>query len=284
MNLDNIIKNIDSLAPLSNAIVEIQKLYASGQEELDIGQLIKLIESDSLLSLNILKMANSPMYGFSNRIASISQAVTLFGIMQIYGFVMSYAIAEHIKAKTEVFGLSNERFNDICSIQSALLLQWYSKINLHDARFLAPLALIMETGKLVIAGEVSITSYEKEFEEGFRKSKDINQYETVLLGITAYELSSKVFDHWHLEPTYIQILQEFNVKEHKSEVIAKHIDILQVIVTAVNLKSILSKQSVLEGCKLVQKMGLNPEDFANVALGIKRAYISELKVRKESTE
>lgn len=283
MSFDNIIKSIDDLAPLSDAIIEVQKLYAQGQEELDINKLISSIESDAILSLNILKMANSPMYGFSTKIASVSQAVTLFGIMQVYGFVMSYAVSEHIKAKTEIFGFSNERFNDICHIQSALLLQWYSKIDAEDAKYLAPLALIMETGKLVIAGEVSVTSYEKEFEQGFRKSKDINNYEKVLIGTTSYELSSVVFKHWNLDPLYIRILHEINDSEHQSENIEKYVNILNVIVTAVNLKSILSKESVLKACALLKDMGLNPNDFTKVALDVKRAYISELKVRENNS-
>jgi len=153
MNFENIIHSVDSIAPLSNAVVEIQKLF-NNIEELDIHQLISLIESDIVLSGNILKMANSPLYGFSTKIASVSQAVTLFGIMQINSFIMSYSISECIKANTEVYGLSNEKFNDICNMQSALLLQWYSQIDLEDARFLASLALIMETGKLVISSEV----------------------------------------------------------------------------------------------------------------------------------
>lgn len=283
MKIDNMIKSIDSLAPLSDAIIKVQELYAKGQEELDINELVSLIESDSLLSVNILKMANSPMYGFSTKIASVSQAVTLFGIMQIYGFIMSYAISENIKANTEVFGFSNERFNDICNIQSALLMQWYSKINLKDAQFLTPLALIMETGKLIIAGEVSATSYEKEFEQGFRKAKDINNYERVLVGTTSYSLSSKVFKHWHLEPVYINILEELSVTEHENKNIERYVKILNVILAAVNLKSILSKESVLKACKLLQEMGHNPDDFAKVALKVKRAYISELKVRQENS-
>ena len=275
MNIQHIVESIDSLAPLSDAIIKIQ--------ELDINKLISLIESDAILSLNILKMANSPTYGFSSRIASVGQAVTLFGIMQIYGFIMKYVVAENIKAKTEVFGFSNERFNDICNIQSALLLQWYSKIDRETAKFLAPLALIMESGKLVIANEVSMTSYEKEFEEGFRKSKNTGNYEKVLIGKTSYELSSMVFKHWHMEPMYIQILEDLSSGSAKSETVAKCINILNVVVTAVNLKSILSKESVLGACKLVQNMGLDPEEFADIALKVKRAYILELKVRQEES-
>ena len=282
MDLEHIFKSIDSLSPLSDAVLQVQKLFAKGQEDLEISELIAIIESDSVLSLHVLKMANSPLYGFSSKIASVSQAVTLFGIMQIYGFIMKYAVSENIKARTEVFGFSNERFNDICNIQSALLIQWYGKIDLKNAQFLSPLALIMETGKLIVAQEVSSTSYEQEFEQGFRKSKNISKFEKVLLGITSYDLSSKVFQHWHLEPMYINVLHELEEKEYTSKTIEHYVKILKIIITAVNLKSVLSKESVLEACQMVRELGCNPEEFAQVALYVKRAYVSELKVRRES--
>jgi HD-like signal output (HDOD) protein len=280
MNLENIIKSIDSLEPLSDAIINIQQLYTEDIENLNINELVELIESDAILSVKILKMANSPVYGFSTKIASVSQAVTLFGIMQIYGFIMSYAVTQNIKANTEIFGYSNRRFNDICNLQSALLLKWYSKIQFEDARFLAPLALIMETGKLVISCEVSASSCEEAFKKGFKNSKDIKIYENDFVGATSYKLSSMVFKHWNLEPLYIKILDDLDNKNHLSEGLKRYVDILNVVITAVNLKSVLTKESVLNACQLLQKMHLDPNEFANVALSIKKSYINELKTRE----
>lgn len=274
MNFNNIVKSVDSIAPLSNAIIEIQKLF-NNMEELDIHKLIALIESDIVLSGNILKMANSPLYGFSTKISSVSQAVTLFGIMQIYGFIMSYSINENIKANTEVYDLSNEKFNNICNMQSALLLQWYSKIDLEDARFLAPLALIMETGKLVVSSEVIASDYESEFKVGLLSSKSTVEYEEELVGISSYSLSAKVFKHWHLDPIYIRVLENLSRKDSISQKIQNYTDILYIVITAVNVKSVLTKKSVLKACKLVQKMGLDPNEFAQTALEVKKAYLNE---------
>ncbi len=280
MNVNNVAKSIDSLAPLSDAIINIQELFNDGQEDLDINKLISLIQTDVILSVNILKMANSPLYGFSNKIASVSQAVTLFGIMQIYGFIMSYAISENIKAKTEFYGLSNERFNDICNLQSALLIQWYSKIDLDKARFLAPLALIMETGKLVISNEVETSDYKNEFLLGVKNSKDVRVYEKELLDETSYNFSAMVFQHWHLEPAYARILNSLDKKDILSEMIQSSTEILNVVITAVNVKSILTKASVLKGCELIKKMQLPQDDFIQVAIKVKKAYVKELEQRE----
>jgi len=149
MEYKTLVDKIDALPSLSDAVIEIQELYKNGKDNIDIPQLVELIESDALLVANILKVTNSPMYGFSRKISSISQAVTLFGILQIYALIINSAVDENIKANTEVYGLSNERFNDMCHIQTAILMKWYSKVNFKDAQTLSSLVLIMESGKLI---------------------------------------------------------------------------------------------------------------------------------------
>ncbi len=279
MDLKNIVDVIDSMEPLSDAVTEIQNLYLNSYDSIDIQKLVKLIESDAILSGNILKIANSPIYGFSTKILSVSQAVTLFGIMQINGFIMSSQINNKIKANVDIYECTNEKFNDICNIQSALLLEWYSKINSDDAKFLAPLALIMEVGKLVIANEVNQGLQKEEFIEGFKNSKNIKNYEKELLGITSYDLSAKIFNHWHFNSSYIKILEGLDTDNNLDEKIKNYIEILNVIITAVNVKSLLTKESVMQSCRILQKIGLDPDAFANAALKVKKAYIYGLKQR-----
>ena len=144
MNFKNIVADLKSLPPLSNIAFEIQEIYSKGAKNLDIIKLVRVIEEDAVLTANILRMINAPIYGFSRKIASISQAVTLFGTDEIYGLVLKYAIQERIKADTKIYGIDSSKFNDVCHLQSTLMMQWYSKIDLRHAQFMSPLALIME--------------------------------------------------------------------------------------------------------------------------------------------
>ncbi|MCK4874862.1 MAG: HDOD domain-containing protein, partial [Sulfurimonas sp.] len=79
MTFKNIITELESLPPLSNTPFIIKQLYSYGAQNIDIIKLVKAIEDDAVVAANILKMINAPIYGFSRKIASISQAVTLFG-------------------------------------------------------------------------------------------------------------------------------------------------------------------------------------------------------------
>jgi len=267
MSFETIVKNIDSLPLLSDIFFKIQKLYEDGSDNIKIPELISLIESDAILSVNILKMANSPIYGFSKKISTISQAVTLFGIMQIRSFVMSYAIKSNIEANMDVYGITNEKFNDMCSLQSALVLQWYSKINLSVVNQVAPLALIMESGKLILANEIANSDYVDEFKIGLKKANNIKEYEESLLDINSYTISALLFKHWHLDPIYVDIL------ENKIE---GYLNILYVVKTAINVREILTKNSVLNACKMVKVLGLDVDWFVKSCLRVKKSYMKEL--------
>lgn len=278
MTYEQLVENINSLPPLSDATALIEKLYSKGVDYVDTNELIKIIESDALLTANILKMINEPFYGFSKKIVSISQAVTLFGLEKINGLVMHYAIHQNLKANTQVYGVNRDIFNDVCHLQSSLMMQWYSKIDMQKTLFLTPLALIMESGKLIIAQEIEKSDYEKEFRSGYKKCTDTAAYEDSLIGTTSYYLSGVLFNHWHLEPKYVEILKGLDY-EDESSIVYYYIEILNVVRTAVNMKEILTKKSVLKACRLIKEMGIDVDHFMRVALRIKKNYIANLKQR-----
>ncbi len=280
MNFENIVKNIKSLPPLSDAIVNIQNLLNSTEDNVDIKELVYLIESDALLAANILKITNSPLYGFSRTISSVTQSVTLLGLSQVNSFIINYAVEEHIKAKTEVYRLSNEKFNDMCYLQSSIARQWYSKINKQDADFLSSLALIMESGKLILAQEITNSSYEKAFQIGLVKCKNIEQYEFDLIGTTSYHLTALLFEHWKLDPLYSKILDALDSKDDIDDDIKIYVEIINAIRTAINVKEFLSKQSVLNACKILRRAGLSEEPFIREAIKIKKSYVNRLKERQ----
>ena len=261
MTFKHIISNIESLPPLSNTPFVIQQIYSCGSQNIDIIRLVKVIEDDAALAANILKMINAPIYGFSRKIASIAQAVTLFGTDEIYGLVLKYAVDKELKADTEIYGVDNRRFNDICQLQSTLMMQWYSRVDLRHAQFMSPLALIMETGKLVLANEVLKSHYAKKFEIGYRNAKNVIEYEYRLLGTTTYYLSALLFEHWMLEPLYVEILKGLDFETNVSPKVKSYIDSLDAVRVAVNPRNVLTKESIKEACEIVEDMGLDADDF-----------------------
>jgi len=279
MTFESIVKNIDDMPPLSDVARVMQSLYAFGAENVDIKKLVRMIESDVMLTANILKMINSPYYGFKNKISSVSQAVTLFGVQKIYGLVLHFAMSNHLKADTAIYGFNNAQFNEMCILQSSLMMQWYAKVDLRDTHILTSLALIMESGKIIVSKELHASDYLETYREGFLACTNIQDFEKEFLGTTSYYLSAILFEHWNLEPVYAEVLKELDSnpdniegKEEANAIVKQYSAAIDVIRTAINLKEVLTEESIKKACVKVQDMGLDGERFNVVAMRIKKKY------------
>jgi len=277
MTYKDLVKNIDDMPPLSKVASVISGLYAHGAHNVDFKKLIRMIEADVMLTANILKTINSPYYGFSHKISSISQAVTLIGAQQIYSLVIHYAISKHLTADTTIYGFNNAQFNEMCILQSTLMMQWYSKIDLRDAHILTSLALIMESGKIIISKELLDSDYREEYRKGFLACENIPKFEQEFLYTTSYYLSALLFEHWNLNPINITILknldkEEKDMDEDVDAIIAQYIKAIDIVRTAINLKEVLTDASIEKAATKVKDMGLDEEYFQNVANRIRKKY------------
>ncbi len=273
MTFNHIVNGIDSLPPLSDAANIVQSLYSSGVENIDVKRLIKIIESDAMLSANILKTINAPFFGMRNKITSIARAIPLIGARRIEMLVVNYAIREHVKADPSIYGFNNLQFNEICHLQSALLLQWYSKINVKDAQYLTSLALMMESGKLILAKEVIESDYVGEFRKHFNECKNIQEFEKSLIGTTSYYLSALLFQHWNLDEKYIRVLKALDSDNEDDLQILFYANIIEIIRVSINVKDILSDTAISNASVLVKELGMDDEIFIAVANEIKENYL-----------
>ena len=87
---DKIMQTIKSLPPLPKTILDVQRL--STNPEASIGDLVKIISKDPMIVADLLKAANSPLYGFAKEINKPSQAVALFGMSMTRSIALSNAI------------------------------------------------------------------------------------------------------------------------------------------------------------------------------------------------
>ncbi|MEO1954390.1 MAG: HDOD domain-containing protein, partial [Campylobacterales bacterium] len=83
---EEILKKIKQLPPLPESAMQIEAVYQDPDGS--FSDMVKILEKDPLLTADILKAANSPLYGFSREINAINQAVGLFGMGTVRGFAL----------------------------------------------------------------------------------------------------------------------------------------------------------------------------------------------------
>jgi len=268
-----LIARVDSLPPLPESIIEIEKLFAMGDPDID--KLVKLIESDPLLTTDILSKANAPYYGFSRTIISVLQAVTLLGAPQIRALVLASSIQRCFDVDLTPYNTSTSMFSKISTMQSELSFQWYMGVNIDVAREITPVAFLLETGKILIAKDIIEREKTAQFQQDLETFHDISYVENLHTMMTTAQINALIFKHLHLNETFYETMQYLdNDKEvptaYKDEVFA-----LRVIHKAINFQEQLTENSLQNALELLEENKFNTAPFLRAAKRIATKYLQD---------
>jgi len=83
------IRDLKSVEPLPTSALRLVNVC----QELDVhsNEVISIIQSEPAIAARVLAVANSPLYGYSRRISTISHAVVILGIRNISQLALSFA-------------------------------------------------------------------------------------------------------------------------------------------------------------------------------------------------
>ena len=263
MGFESLVDYIEDLPPLPESVQKIQALYAQGDPEISI--LVKLIESDPILTSDILARVNAPIYSFSTRIVSVMQAITLFGTASVRGFALSSAMNRSFEINMRPYNISNDTFSKICNLQSALMFQWYMSVDIEHVKFLVPAAFLMEMGKVVIATEVNNSDYIQMYQEELKSADSVEEAEKMFTDLTSAEVGALLFKHWYFDKSFILVMQYLDNVGNAPLDVQSYINALNVVRKAVNVKEQLSDSSIAAAAQMVKELGLNEERFLHTA-------------------
>ena len=259
---ESILKKIKTLPPLDDTVIQIQRIHAD--ENSSINDLTKVVEKDPMLTANILRSANSPLYGFSQEITTIARAISLFGMATIRGFALSSAIRKSFSINLEPYSITGQDFLNISIMQNTLMYHWYSKINPKKLEVLSPASFMLEVGKIVLAHELVENNQDIEFKEKIKKttgSVDLALLETEIFDMTNEEVTAKIFEQWNLETELINSILYSNNPEEAPDHIKEYARALKVVKTAVNIFNQLDDVSVNNATLLINEYGFDRDTF-----------------------
>ncbi|WP_169754524.1 HDOD domain-containing protein [Campylobacter curvus] len=267
---DSIYKKIKALPPLDDTVIQIQRLHAD--ENSSISDLTKVVEKDPMLTANILRSANSPLYGFSQEITTVARAISLFGMATIRGFALSSTIKKSFSINLEPYGITAQDFLNISTIQNALMYNWYSKIKPKSLEILSPASFMLEIGKIVLAHELTEYNEDEEFKSRLKNiiyPSDLALLETEFLEITNEEVTAKIFEQWNLETELVNSILYSNDPEEAPEHIKEYAKALKVIKTAVNIFNQLDDVSIQNTLPLLDEYGFGHDTFLMATAKVK---------------
>jgi HD-like signal output (HDOD) protein len=227
-------------------------------------ELAKVVESDPMTTANILKAANSPLYGFSREIKSIAQAVSIFGMETVKGFAFSSFLQKKPDLDLTPYNTDAKSFSELSQRQNAFILRWYrGKKDILDVLSLT--SFLMEIGKIVLANIVIEHKKTTEFKKAVKECKNLQELKNLeqnVFGITNEEVAALILEDWHFVPTIYNSLRYLNNPLETSE---KNIQIvaasLQAVKSIMTTSTFEQENSFNTALKIIERNSLNKEKF-----------------------
>jgi putative nucleotidyltransferase with HDIG domain len=194
---------VKDLPTLPKVLDEVSRLVKDPDSSTE--QIAKLIAMDQVLSAKVLKMVNSPIYGFPGRISSIHHALVLLGFNVLRGVIVSTSVFD-IMSKNMV-GLWEHSVG--CALASSAVAR---QCGVKDVEDVSVAGLLHDLGKVVTAVQLPEI---KASVESLVKENDLTylEAERQIMGFGHDRVNAWLADYWKLPPN----IKEGMSRHHKPQ-------------------------------------------------------------------
>lgn len=194
---DQVLRRLDRLPPFSPILNRL--LATLAKEDVSFAELADVIEKDTVIAGNVLRLVNSALYGFQGTVNSVRHAVAILGLVKLRNAVMSLSISRMWRSVRTPEGWSTASFN-VHSVATGILSDLLAQrlpAPYPEGAFVA--GLLHDIGKLLIAISLprEYAMIQALFEAG---EQSIEECEREIIGTTHAVLSGAALGKWNLPP------------------------------------------------------------------------------------
>ncbi len=195
---ESVVNRIRQCASLpSLPAIALQVLEMAQKEQVDLGEIARIISKDPALSSKILRTVNSTFYGRSQSISTISHALVILGLQSVKTLVLGFSLVSNL-TKTKARGFKHLTYwrRSIYAATAAHTLAGKLNVVQQEEVFLA--ALLMDIGMLVL-DQVLEEQY-GEINENAKNHAELVVVETSTLQMTHADVAGILTSQWKLPP------------------------------------------------------------------------------------
>lgn len=165
----------------------------------------KIISNDQGLTARLLKMANSPLYGFPSKIETITQAISILGTQQINDLVLATTVVNLFKKIPEKLVEIDSFWNHsiACGISARVLATYRREPNVE--RFFVA-GILHDIGRLILYTKMPEVSIEI-LEKCRREEELLYRAEQEIIGYDHADVGGRLAEKWRLPLSIIEMVQ-----------------------------------------------------------------------------
>jgi HD-like signal output (HDOD) protein len=201
-----VLKSLGQLPPFSPVL---NKLLATlAREDVPYMELAGIIEKDTVMSGNVLRLVNSAAFARRTEITSIPHAISVMGLAKLRNMVLGLSISRMWAGVKMPKSWSAARFN-MHSVATAVMadnIAQHVSTNYPEGAFIA--GLLHDFGKLLIAAAMPAEAEEIE-RMAAETGRPALECEREIVGADHADLSAIALKEWNL-PVPVQIAVEYH--------------------------------------------------------------------------
>jgi putative nucleotidyltransferase with HDIG domain len=203
MERTEVLASIRSLPTFSQTVVQLAGLLRD--DEASPSEYEAVVQLDIALTANLLRMANSAYFGFSRKISSVREAITLLGARRLFELAAMAAVEAIVPARLPGYGIDAGAY--WChSVAVAVLAERFAK-----ERKLAVPALTFTSGLLHDVGKLVISSFLASHLEELRcklaaDNRSLIECERELLGGDHAQIGAELAETWNLPEEVVRVI------------------------------------------------------------------------------
>ncbi len=192
--LQRAIKDTKSIPTLPGIIAKLSTLAAN--DKVSAHEMARVVSADQVLSAKVLRLVNSPFYGFSGRVSTVSNALILLGVNVVKSLAVTSSIFEMMEK--HVVGLWEHSMGVATAAQIIA-----RQLKLPDPEEISTAALLHDIGKVVVKINLK-QEYENLSALIAQKDLSMMEAETELFGMDHTEVGAWLAKSWFLPEKLIE--------------------------------------------------------------------------------
>ncbi len=197
---------IDAVPALSHVVNEI--LSMTGNQKSSAADTEELVRQDMVITGRLLKLVNSPFYGLSNEVSSITQAVALIGMNSLRSLVVAASVSSMLMVDMSAYGYADQGLwqNSIATAALArrIVLDTRKDPILAENCFIA--GLMRDMGVLVLAPIMASRGNSLVLEQETVAALDVQILEQALIGFDHVWVGQRMGMKWRLPQQLTRII------------------------------------------------------------------------------
>ena len=188
------IENMGSLPTIPTIVGKV--LTMCENPRVSLAEMASIIAQDPVLAARILKVVNSPIYGFPGRVSSLTQALLLLGLNVARGLLIGVSVVEIMQKS--FLGLWEHSVG--CAIVARIIAR---KKGLKDPEEISVAGLLHDIGKVFLSLKFP-DLYKQVIRDADARRTFISDIEKESFGVTHAEVESWIGRKWNFPPSLVE--------------------------------------------------------------------------------